>query len=455
VSKSLRRIVLMATDLSTLGGIQLRIAKTLRRSAGRSVSYVGLSLKWEQSGNHNKDIAPNILVFDRDREAVLAALQQWSPDDTSIVFPNNTLKAIDPELRSALDRFPLIFIGSGQLTYHLQDSEAMVDGAYWSGLKVTKLVVLSKLDSFIYGQFGNSETTLGFNPVETRAVNTYDLTRNNRIGYVGRLDFRTKGGDRLLDICRAVRDAGRGPFYVYTVSNRQNSPDIDRFRELVEGSGLANDFRIILDETDLDTLFGSLQVVFLPSRKESFGNTILEAYSYGVPVVSAAHAPGPATLIDDGQTGLLLDRFDHGTVLKVLHSLSPEVLTGMSGKAFIKHNAYGMEHYFDHLEQVAAEAVTEFSGSNTLNVFPTLAPVEWYRRRTERLEEKLARRPAAPELSLWERALRSLRARRRRLYFAVVSPIAIARRNLLTRLNLPTGAPAAADVPKSDGVVSE
>jgi glycosyltransferase involved in cell wall biosynthesis len=388
MSTSLRRIVLMIPDLSTLGGVQIRTAKTLRHAPGRACDYVGLSLQWEKEGAHVQDIASNVLVYQRDRDKVLHSLRQWSARDTVVVFPNNSLRGVDAELRAELDRFPLVFVGSGQLSYHLQDSVALVDTAYCQSLKVTKLIVLSKLDSMMYSQFGNYDTVVGFNPVETRSANSYDLATNKYVGYVGRLDFRTKGCDRLIDICRAVRDLGRGPLHVYTVTNPRNSPDFATFMSLVAEHGLSNDIHFVFDQTDLDTLFSSLQVLVLPSRKESFGNTILEANSFGVPVISSAYAPGPATLIDHDRTGLLLERFDHASMTSTLSALTPDRLAAMSREAFAKHRGYSMQHYFDHLETVSSEALASFSGQNLTKVYPTLEPVEWYRRTNENLSQK-------------------------------------------------------------------
>ncbi len=388
MNSPLRRIVLTIPDLSTLGGVQIRTAKTLRHAAGRACDYVGLSLNWEKAGTHVQDIASSVMVFQRDREKVLQSLRQWSPSDTVIVFPNNSLRGIDAELRTELDRFPLVFVGSGQLSYHLQDSAALVDGSYCQNLKVTKLIVLSKLDSMMYAQFGNHDTVVGFNPVETRSANSYSPEKNRYIGYVGRLDFRTKGCDRLLDICRAVRDLGRGPLHIYTVTNPRNSPDFSAFMQLVKEHGLANDIHFAFDKTDLDTLFSSLQVLVLPSRKESFGNAILEANSYGVPVISSAYAPGPATLIDHNRTGLLLDRFDRDSLTAALAALTPDRLRDMSSEAFAKHHNYSMQHYFDHLEAVGSDALASFTGKNLTKVYPVLEPIEWYRRHTDTLAQK-------------------------------------------------------------------
>lgn len=59
----------------------------------------------------------------------------------------------------------------------------------------------------------------------------------------------------------------------------------------------------------LSTFYRAADVVVVPSRSESFGLVALEAAACGVPVVAAA-VGGLRTLVDDGRTGLLVDRRD-------------------------------------------------------------------------------------------------------------------------------------------------
>lgn len=54
------------------------------------------------------------------------------------------------------------------------------------------------------------------------------------------------------------------------------------------------------------TWMSAAKAVISPSRLESFGLTVVEAFQLGVPVVFSEWAPGPE-LIDDGRTGVLID----------------------------------------------------------------------------------------------------------------------------------------------------
>jgi D-inositol-3-phosphate glycosyltransferase len=59
----------------------------------------------------------------------------------------------------------------------------------------------------------------------------------------------------------------------------------------------------------LSTSYRAADVVLVPSRSESFGLVALEAAACGIPVVAAA-VGGLRTLVEDGETGFLLDQRD-------------------------------------------------------------------------------------------------------------------------------------------------
>jgi glycosyltransferase involved in cell wall biosynthesis len=56
---------------------------------------------------------------------------------------------------------------------------------------------------------------------------------------------------------------------------------------------------------DVSALLGRASVLIVPSREEALGLVIIEAWTEGVPVVASA-AAGPAHLIRDGESGLLV-----------------------------------------------------------------------------------------------------------------------------------------------------
>ncbi|MDQ3737954.1 MAG: glycosyltransferase [Actinomycetota bacterium] len=81
--------------------------------------------------------------------------------------------------------------------------------------------------------------------------------------------------------------------------------------DLVDELGLHD--RVVFVEPQphhiLSTYYRAADVVIVPSRSESFGLVALEAAACGIPVVAAA-VGGLRSLVDDGVTGLLVERRD-------------------------------------------------------------------------------------------------------------------------------------------------
>lgn len=120
------------------------------------------------------------------------------------------------------------------------------------------------------------------------------------VGFLGRL-VKEKGLDVFAQAMHALDQRGV------------------RHKTLVIGEGPARDwfaqeipdavFAGFQEGDDLGRAVASMDVFFNPSVTETFGNVTLEAMAAGVPVV-AARASGAVGLIDDGETGLIVDPTD-------------------------------------------------------------------------------------------------------------------------------------------------
>jgi glycosyltransferase involved in cell wall biosynthesis len=82
-------------------------------------------------------------------------------------------------------------------------------------------------------------------------------------------------------------------------------PERDRLESLVRELGLAARVRFLGWRDDTAELFAAADVFVCPSRHEPLGNVVIEAWAQGLPVVAAA-AAGPAALIGEGESGLLV-----------------------------------------------------------------------------------------------------------------------------------------------------
>lgn len=113
---------------------------------------------------------------------------------------------------------------------------------------------------------------------------------------LGRL-HENKAFDVLLDALAEVGEA-----YLWLAGD---GPLDRELRSRAERLGVAPRVRFLGWRDDTAGLFAAADTVVVPSRHEPLGNVVIEAWAHGVPVAAAA-SQGPAALIRDGDSGLLV-----------------------------------------------------------------------------------------------------------------------------------------------------
>lgn len=142
------------------------------------------------------------------------------------------------------------------------------------------------------------ESGLGREPA---SVALYDLPPVYGI-FIGRLSF-DKGAIHAAEAVRLLRLSGEE---VALLLVGATTPEFDRYynrlsaadRRAIRSLGL-------IGETEKQHLLAGARFLMLPSRSDSFGIVILEAWANGVPVI-AARAGGIPGVVDDGENGLLV-----------------------------------------------------------------------------------------------------------------------------------------------------
>lgn len=118
-----------------------------------------------------------------------------------------------------------------------------------------------------------------------------------RIVAAGRL-VEAKGFDLLIDAAAGL--AGDFRLDIYGDGALR-----DALSRQVAERGLGD--RVALrGHAEPDAIFEGADMCVVPSRREGFGNVVVEAMSAGVPVLAAA-CPGPAGLIGEGRNGFLVE----------------------------------------------------------------------------------------------------------------------------------------------------
>ena len=137
------------------------------------------------------------------------------------------------------------------------------------------------------------------------------------IGMVGRVDFRQKGHDIVLDAI-ARRGGLPGDTRLVIVGD---GPDSQRARSFVKDHGLDTFVRFLPWCDNVSSVYSALDLLLLPSRYEGAPIVMLEAMFFGLPVI-ASDVDGMRTVLPDDwrfapgygdQFMHVLDRVRHGS----------------------------------------------------------------------------------------------------------------------------------------------
>ena len=161
------------------------------------------------------------------------------------------------------------------------------------------------------------------------------------IGMVGWI-WPWKGQDVFLRAAAEVVD--RWPSATIVIVGSTGDETFRRELDvLVELLGLAGRVVFAGDRRDVYDWFDAMDVVVHASWGEAFGLVLVEAMALGKPVVATATG-GPAEIIEDGVSGLLVAPGDHqGMAAAIARALDPAVAAGLGRAASARAERFSAE----------------------------------------------------------------------------------------------------------------
>ncbi len=157
------------------------------------------------------------------------------------------------------------------------------------------------------------------------------------VGLVGRV-AKEKG--HLVALGAAKRLQATHPDLRYLFVGRMVPGFEPEFREALERSGLGDRVVLTGDRSDVPRLMDAMDIVMLPSEKESFGLVAVEAMARGKPII-ATRVGGLSEVIRDNETGLLIEQ-DEAQLASAIDGLlaDPERrrTMGETGRAWVRDN---------------------------------------------------------------------------------------------------------------------
>ena len=188
--------------------------------------------------------------------------------------------------------------------------------------------------------------------VDVKNQNELIHRQGNDILFVGRIsdekgiDDLVKAMPLILEMCPSAK--------LHIVGDG----NIAKLKEIINQSVGCVDISIILhghmNYDDLFKVYSNASVFVLPSIcMESFGLVILEAMSFGIPVITT-RLGGQAELIKDGYNGYLVDfRNPHEIAEKIIDILNNrELQANLSANALITHKKYSINCHLDTLQNL-------------------------------------------------------------------------------------------------------
>lgn len=162
-----------------------------------------------------------------------------------------------------------------------------------------------------------------------------------------------KGVDVVL---RALPEVARERPVVWTVvGDGELRP---RYQDLARSLGVDDAVRFVgrVSDGELERWYRWADAFVLPSTGEGFGIVYLEAWAHRLPVVAAA-AGGAAEVVQDGETGLLVEPGSPGSVAEALLRLAREpqlrLRLGAAGRTRVEEH-YTHDRFRDRLAGILA-----------------------------------------------------------------------------------------------------
>lgn len=146
-------------------------------------------------------------------------------------------------------------------------------------------------------------------------------TREKEIIFAGRFNIKQKRQDIALRAFQLVHE--RYPDYKLVFCGEGG--DMDMVKSLTHELSLSDAVIFEGQVIDMKSRVRNSKMFILTSDYEGIPNVILEAFAWGLPVISTDCSPGGArVLIDDGVNGFIVQREDHRSLAKKMISLADD-----------------------------------------------------------------------------------------------------------------------------------
>ncbi|MFC0277276.1 glycosyltransferase [Enterococcus devriesei] len=180
---------------------------------------------------------------------------------------------------------------------------------------VDSIVCLSEKAYDIYREINNN-TQVIYNPMVLESGRISDLN-DKVVSFTARLNVKVKGLDFLCEIAREIPDDWK-----IRIAGNGRPEEVQEFLNLISERNVSDKIEYVgpLKGKALEEHYLKSSIFLSTSRTEALPLVIIEALSYGLPIISFDHS-GAKELLDNGEIGILVSDFDTQLMVKKINLL--------------------------------------------------------------------------------------------------------------------------------------
>lgn len=253
----------------------------------------------------NKKRINTLLLYNNRIKEFLAFVRNKNID--LVILNGGLLTSLIPYFKKELPNLKIIAWQHNNATIYMNNYYKDILNSYLIGLKKADAVVtLTEYDRSVLSEY-NSNTYAIYNPIDKQGVNNgwKSELNNKNISFTSRYSIRQKGIDLLIDLAKKIPDdwtitfAGSGSrMNIYKVKRKLKKEKINNIRLVGH-----------LKNEELNSHYLNSSIFVSTSRWEGFGLVLLEAMSFGLPIVSF-QTSGPIEILQQGEYGILIEKYD-------------------------------------------------------------------------------------------------------------------------------------------------